>query len=70
VRHPVYLAEIVMSSAVLISSLRLTLVLGECVVIALQVVRIRAEERLLRSNLPAFRDFKATTRYRLIPGLW
>ena len=70
VRHPVYLAEIIMSSAVLISSMRLTLVVGECLVIALQVVRIHAEERLLAATLPAFRDFEAATRYRLIPGVW
>jgi protein-S-isoprenylcysteine O-methyltransferase Ste14 len=70
IRHPVYLAEIVMSSAVLISSLRLTLVFGECIVIVLQVVRIRAEERLLVGALPAYGDFEAATRYRLIPGVW
>jgi protein-S-isoprenylcysteine O-methyltransferase Ste14 len=70
VRHPVYLAEIVMSSAVLVSNLRLTLVLGECLVIVLQLVRIRAEEHLLAGALPAFSDFKAMTPHRLIPGLW
>ncbi len=70
VRHPVYLAEIVMSSAVLISSMRLTLVVGEFVVVVLQLVRIRAEERLLAGTFPVFGEFKATTPYRLIPGLW
>jgi protein-S-isoprenylcysteine O-methyltransferase Ste14 len=70
VRHPVYLAEIVMSSAVLIPSMRLTLVLGECIVVVLQLVRIHAEERLLADIFPAFREFEAVTRHRLIPGLW
>jgi protein-S-isoprenylcysteine O-methyltransferase Ste14 len=70
IRHPVYLAEIVMSCGVLIASMRLTLVLGESIVIALQVVRIRAEERLLDRTLPAFKEFESATRYRLIPGLW
>jgi protein-S-isoprenylcysteine O-methyltransferase Ste14 len=70
VRHPVYLAEIVMSSAVLIPSMGLTLVLGECLVIALQVARIRAEERLLAATLPGYREFETVTPYRLVPGLW
>ena len=70
VRHPVYLAEIVMSSAVVVSSMRLTLVIGEFVVVILQLVRIRAEEQLLANTFPVFRAFKAMTPYRLIPGLW
>lgn len=70
VRHPVYLAEIVMSSAVLLSSMRVTLVVGEFVVIILQLVRIRAEEGLLAGTFPIFRAFQTMTPYRLIPGLW
>ncbi len=70
VRHPVYLAEIVMSSAVLISNMRLTLFLGECIVVILQLVRIEAEEKLLAGTFPAFQEFKRATPYRLIPGLW
>lgn len=70
VRHPVYLAEIMMSSAVLISSMRVTLVVGEFVVIILQLVRIRAEEQLLTDTFPVFGEFRAMTPYRLIPGLW
>ena len=70
VRHPVYLAEITMSSAVLISRMRLTLVAGEFVVIVLQLVRIRAEEQLLTDTFPNFEEFRVMTPYRLIPGLW
>jgi protein-S-isoprenylcysteine O-methyltransferase Ste14 len=70
VRHPVYLAEIVMSCAVVILSMRLTLVIGECVVIVLQIVRIRAEERLLAGTFPTFKEIQRETPYRLIPGVW
>ena len=59
-----------MSSAVVVSSMRLTLVIGEFVVVILQLVRIRAEEQLLANTFPVFRAFKAMTPYRLIPGLW
>jgi protein-S-isoprenylcysteine O-methyltransferase Ste14 len=43
---------------------------GACAVIVLQLVRIRAEERLLRSTFPGFETFARTTRYRLIPFIW
>ncbi len=47
VRHPMYLAELLMSAGVVMVAMQLTLVIGECVVIVLQVVRILAEEKLL-----------------------
>jgi len=34
------------------------------------VARIRGEERLLRDELPGYREYMAKTRYRLIPGVW
>jgi protein-S-isoprenylcysteine O-methyltransferase Ste14 len=43
---------------------------GAIVVGALQVVRIGAEERLLRSAFPGFARYAAVTRYRLVPFLW
>jgi protein-S-isoprenylcysteine O-methyltransferase Ste14 len=70
VRHPVYLAEILMSCGVLLSNLRLTILVGECAVFALQVLRIRAEERLLAKTFPAFGQFVSVTRSRLVPGVW
>lgn len=70
VRHPIYLAEIVMSAAILVPSMRLTLVFGELLVIILQLLRIQAEEKLLARTFPAFGEFKEVTPYRLIPGLW
>ncbi len=42
-----YLAELLMSAGVVMVAMQLTLVIGECVVIVLQVVRILAEEKLL-----------------------
>ena len=37
--------------------------------LSLQVVRILAEERLLSQD-PAYRDFSASVRYRLAPGVF
>ncbi len=70
VRHPVYLAEIVMSSALILPGMRLTLVVGECIVIVLQFVRIQAEEKLLAGTFLTFGELQKRTPYRLIPGVW
>jgi protein-S-isoprenylcysteine O-methyltransferase Ste14 len=70
VRHPIYLAEIVMSSAILIPRMQLTLILGELFVVTLQLLRIQAEERLLAQTFLTFGEFREMTPYRLIPGVW
>ena len=70
VRHPIYLAEIAMIVGVMVVNPRLVPLAGACAVIVLQLVRIRAEERLLRSTFPGFSSYAAVTRYRLVPFLW
>ena len=70
VRHPIYLAELAMIAGVTIVDPRLVPVLGALVVLVLQLVRIRAEERLLRSTFPGFRRYAAETRFRLVPLVW
>ena len=70
VRHPIYLAEIIMSAGALILNPRLTMVLGEFVVVVLVIVRINVEERLLKRTFPTFEEFETATRHRLLPGIW
>ena len=70
VRHPIYLAELMMILGVTVAEPRVVPLLGAMVVGVLQVVRIRAEERLLRSTFPGFGRYAAVTRYRLVPLLW
>ena len=70
VRHPIYLAELVMIMGVTVVDPRLVPILGALVVLVLQLVRIRAEERLLRSTFPGFSRYAAMTRYRLVPLVW
>lgn len=70
VRHPVYLAEILMSAGALMLNLRLTMAVGEFIVVVLVIVRIHVEEWLLESTFPAFKEFATATHHRLIPGIW
>jgi len=70
VRHPIYLAELLMILGVTVVDPRLVPTLGALCVVGLQLVRIRVEERLLRSTFPGFGRYTATTRYRLVPLVW
>jgi len=70
VRHPMYVAVTAMFAA---SPLALGSAWGVMPALAFPlflVARIRGEERLLRDELPGYREYMAKTRYRLIPGVW
>jgi len=70
-RHPIYLAELLMIAGVAIGQLRVTTLVGIVGLLGLQIYRIRAEERLLRDAFPTtFTQFTVRTRFRLIPLLW
>jgi protein-S-isoprenylcysteine O-methyltransferase Ste14 len=70
-RHPIYLAELLMIVGVVVGYGRLTMLVGTLSVAGMQIYRIEAEERLLRESFPAsFSDFSARTRFRLIPLVW
>ena len=70
-RHPMYLAELLMLFGVVIGFVRLTTLVGTLGVVGLQIYRIRMEEKLLRRAFTtSFEDFSARTRFRLIPLLW
>lgn len=71
IRHPMYLAEILMILGIVLSDPRITYVIGATGVFGLQVYRIRVEEQLLLAAFPnAYEDFIARTRYRLLPHVW
>jgi protein-S-isoprenylcysteine O-methyltransferase Ste14 len=70
VRHPIYLAELMITSAGVVAYPRVVLALAELLLVALQVVRIAAEERLLDSSFSAFDEFARATPFRLLPGIW
>jgi protein-S-isoprenylcysteine O-methyltransferase Ste14 len=70
VRHPIYLAEVLIIVGLAVVNPRAVTILGAVSVIGLQVVRIFAEEGLHRSVEPAYRSYAARTRFRLLPGVW
>jgi protein-S-isoprenylcysteine O-methyltransferase Ste14 len=71
VRHPIYLAEMLMIVGALVGDAELTALIGTVVVISLQIYRIRVEESLLNEAFPAsFAAFTQRTTYRLVPLVW
>ncbi len=65
-----YLAELLMTAGIVMVAMQLTVVIGLCVVIVLQVVRVFAEEQLLTGTMPTYETYVRTTRCRLIPSVW
>ena len=70
VRHPMYLASILMFLAI-------PLVMGSWYALipfalypALMVVRIKDEEKLLTAELAGYEAYKSKVKYRLIPFVW
>jgi protein-S-isoprenylcysteine O-methyltransferase Ste14 len=70
VRHPMYVAMIVMYLAGPIALGSYWAVLPALLLPVVLAARILDEERLLVEELPGYREYTAKTRFRLIPGLW
>jgi protein-S-isoprenylcysteine O-methyltransferase Ste14 len=70
VRHPMYVAVLLMilSSPVALGSW--WALIPAVAVIGIMVTRIRNEEAVLARDLPGYREYRAMTRYRLLPGIW
>jgi Isoprenylcysteine carboxyl methyltransferase (ICMT) family len=69
VRHPIYLAYVVADVGYNVTEWARGTVLLMLVGWASLVYRIQAEERILSQDV-AWAEYRASTRYRLIPGLW
>jgi protein-S-isoprenylcysteine O-methyltransferase Ste14 len=69
VRHPLYAAEILAASALVIARPGLWATLALAPFIAVQMLRATFEERLLTRAFPGYKPYAARTR-RLIPLLW
>lgn len=70
VRHPMYLATLLMF-------LSIPIVLGSLIALPvfllylpLVVRRIRNEEAVLENGLPGYREYTERVRYRLVPHIW
>jgi protein-S-isoprenylcysteine O-methyltransferase Ste14 len=70
VRHPMYAAALVMLLGIPIA---LGSMWGVLVIVAIMpalIWRLLDEEKFLAKNLPGYREYQTTVRYRLIPGVW
>ena len=69
VRHPLYLSYIVAFAGYVINQPTTHNMTVYAVAVALWVLRLVAEERFLLQD-PAYREFAARTRWRLLPGVF
>lgn len=70
VRHPMYSASVVMMIGMALALASYWALLIAFVGVALLVVRIIDEEKLLSQQLAGYRDYMAKVRYRLAPPVW
>ena len=70
VRHPSYLGLLIgsLGTALVLSSVW-SLIPAVAVLIVL-IMRTSLEDSTLHDELPGYRDYAQTTRYRLLPGVW
>jgi protein-S-isoprenylcysteine O-methyltransferase Ste14 len=70
VRHPFYAADPLIFVGLALWLGSYTAALMAVVPVALMVLRLRLEERVLRRELPGYAAYAARVRHRLIPGVW
>lgn len=69
VRHPMYAGYFLTHIGFMLGFPSARNVLLYFMALAIQIVRISREERILRQD-PAYRDYAARVRYRLLPGIF
>lgn len=69
VRHPIYASYVVLLLGYLLQSQSLGNLTVAVLVMACNVGRIRAEERVLATN-PAHAAYRSRVHWRLLPGIW
>jgi protein-S-isoprenylcysteine O-methyltransferase Ste14 len=70
VRHPMYLAMILMMTASPLALGSYWATLPSVAFIALLAARAKNEEELLQKELNGYREYMQKVRYRLFPGIW
>lgn len=70
VRHPMYLAVLVMFVATPVALGSWWAAISICPLLAILVARIMDEERLLEKELKGYREYMQANRFRLVPGVW
>lgn len=69
VRHPMYLGYFLVYFGTVAMNVTIWNIVVVCLWTGLQLVRIAAEERLLRAD-PAYQQHSLQVRYRLLPGIY
>jgi len=70
VRHPGYAGGILSWIAAPVFFSSYWVAVTALVVIALNILRTALEDRMLREELPGYREYAERVRYRLLPGIW
>lgn len=70
VRHPMYGAILIIFAATPIALGSWWALLPALLLGPILAARVRDEEALLDAELPGYRAYAQTTRYRLVPGVW
>jgi protein-S-isoprenylcysteine O-methyltransferase Ste14 len=70
VRHPFYAADPLIFAGLALWLGSYTAALTAVVPVALMVLRLRLEERVLQRELPGYAAYAARVRHRLVPGVW
>ena len=70
VRHPGNLGNLILNAAAPLMLASVWAWIPAGVLIVLTIVRTALEDRMLRLELPGYAAFAASTRSRLIPGVW
>lgn len=70
VRHPLYLGVLLMHICTPPALGSWWAMIPALLIVPVLVARIGHEESLLERDLEGYREYRARTRYRLVPGLW
>ncbi len=70
VRHPGYLAGIVLSVGVALCLASLWALIPAGVASVLFLLRTRWEDQTLQAELPGYKEYAQRVRYKLVPGAW
>jgi protein-S-isoprenylcysteine O-methyltransferase Ste14 len=70
VRHPGYVAGILMAISISLVLGSLWGLVPACVVLVLLVIRTYLEDTTLQRELAGYADYARKVRYRLLPGIW
>jgi protein-S-isoprenylcysteine O-methyltransferase Ste14 len=70
VRHPMYAGLVLVTSGLCIWLGSPAALIAALIPVAILVVRILFEERMLRTKLTGYGEYAARVRWRLVPGVW